>query len=136
MLYLKKHDYHKILSYCRKELPEEACGLLAGRKQGADCQVEAVYFLTNTKHSSQHFSMDPGEQFAAIKIMRAKNLELVGNLHSHPESPAFPSREDQRLAFDREFRYLIVSLRNNEPVLKVFMLQEEEMKEEPLTIWR
>lgn len=134
MLYVQRQDYHKILAHCRKQLPQEACGLLAGRKDGENCQVEMVYLLTNMDHSEEHFSMDPREQFAALKNMREKNMELLGNFHSHPISQASPSMEDRRLAFDRGLRYLIASLSEKEPVLKVFMWQEMEMKEETLLI--
>lgn len=134
MLYLKRRDYEKILAYCQQELPEEACGLLGGRKLGKDCQVEGLYFLTNSDHSRVHFSMEPGEQFTAVKRMRARNLELVGNFHSHPDALAIPSVEDKRLACDTKFRYLILSLSEEEPVLKVFLLEEKELREEALVI--
>ena len=45
--------------------------------------------------------MDPKEQLKAIKDMRANGLTPLGNWHSHPETPARPSQEDIRLAYDR-----------------------------------
>ena len=129
MLYIKKQDYEKILAYCRKKLPEEACGLLGGRKYGRDCQVEEVFFLTNMDHSSEHFSMNPREQFTVQKKIRNRTMELVGNFHSHPDIPAGPSEEDQRLAWEREFRYLILSL-SEKPELRAFVLEGKELIEE------
>jgi proteasome lid subunit RPN8/RPN11 len=77
--------------------------------------------MTNTDKSNEHFMMDPAEQFAVIKEMRAKGLEMLAIYHSHPESPARPSAEDIRLALTPNVSYVIVSLEKaNKPVLKSF----------------
>lgn len=34
MLYLKQQDYDRMLEHCKKGLPNEACGLIGGRKEG------------------------------------------------------------------------------------------------------
>jgi proteasome lid subunit RPN8/RPN11 len=58
--------------------------------------------------------------------MRANGLTPLGNWHSHPESPARPSEEDKRLAYDPTVNYLILSLMNaDEPVLKAFDINKE-----------
>ncbi|HZK53828.1 MAG TPA: M67 family metallopeptidase, partial [Desulfosporosinus sp.] len=67
---LKPQDYNEILLYCQKKLPNEACGLLAGNIDGEIKTIEKVYCLTNLDQSPQHFSMDPQEQFTAIKEIR------------------------------------------------------------------
>lgn len=127
MLFLKKQDYEKILVHCRQGLPNEACGLIGGRKEGENQYVEKVYLLTNIDASREHFSMDPKEQFAAVKDMRGNGYELLGNFHSHPESPYRPSEEDKRLAYDTKVSYLILSLMEPEqPVLKAFRIDEEK----------
>ncbi len=51
--------------------------------------------------------MNPREQLAAVKDMRAKGLRPLGNWHSHPESPSRPSVEDIRLAYDPAAVYMI-----------------------------
>ena len=47
MITLKKADFEKILAHAKKELPNEACGLIAGVKDGADKHIQKVYLLTN-----------------------------------------------------------------------------------------
>lgn len=133
MLTIRNQEYEAILAYCRDQLPEEACGLLGGRKEGEDSWVEKIYFLTNTDHSWDHFFMEPREQFKAVKDMRFFGYLLLGNFHSHPNSPAIPSQEDGRLAYDSKLRYLIVSL-EGEPVLKSFVLKDGMLREEELCI--
>lgn len=133
MIYLKQEDYEKILAHCKAGLPNESCGLLGGTKDQDSKRVEKVYLLTNIDQSNEHFSMDPKEQLAAIKDIRANGYELLGNFHSHPESPSRPSEEDKRLAYDSKMSYLILSLMNiQEPVLNSFLIDTEKnvMKEE------
>ena len=105
-LYLKKSDYTTILEHCTAGLPNESCGLLAGTREDEEITVTKVYLLTNVDASREHFSMDPKEQLKAIKDARANGYKIIGNFHSHPESPSRPSEEDKRLAFDPAIEYL------------------------------
>ena len=70
--------------------------------------------------------MDPREQIAAVKDMRAKGYELLGNFHSHPESPSRPSEEDKRLAYDSSVDYMILSLMEEKPVLNAFLIDSDK----------
>ena len=127
MLFLTKNDYDKILKHCEAGLSDEACGLIGGTKEGNDKYIKKVYLLTNIDHSNEHFSMDPKEQLAAVKDARANQVTIIGNFHSHPESPSRPSEEDKRLAFDPTIEYLILSLmEEGNPVLKAFGIDKEK----------
>lgn len=123
MLQITKSDYQKILNHAVKELPREACGLVAGIVEDGIKVVKEVYLLTNVDASSEHFSMDPREQLNAVKDMRAKGYRMIGSWHSHPETPSRPSGEDKRLAHDPDADYLILSLMDREnPVLNAFLI--------------
>ncbi len=123
MIKLCKSDFDKILAHAERELPNEACGLIAGDINGGDRVIKEVYLLTNIDASNEHFSMDPKEQLAAVKDMRAKGLTPLGNWHSHPESPSRPSDEDKRLAHDSRASYMILSLMDRDkPVLNSFRI--------------
>lgn len=127
MLYLKKQDYDIILNHAIQGLPNEACGLIAGLVREDEKHIEKVYLLTNIDASNEHFSMDPKEQLAAIKDIRLNEFQLLGNFHSHPESPSRPSEEDKRLAFDTKMDYLILSIIDQrKPVLKAFLINENK----------
>lgn len=135
MIKLTRSDYEKILAHAEKELPDEACGLIAGTIEGDDKLIKKVYLLTNTDHSNEHFSMDPKEQLAAIKDMRANGFVPLGNWHSHPESPSRPSEEDKRLAYDSKASYMILSLMNREePDLNSFHISGTDAQKEQLEI--
>lgn len=135
MISLKKADYEKMLEHAKSCVPEEACGLIAGSEEGGNKIVRKVYLLTNTDHSNEHFTLDPREQLAAVKDMRANGLLPLGNWHSHPESPSRPSEEDKRLAYDSKASYMILSLMDpQEPVLNSFHIEGGESTKEELII--
>jgi proteasome lid subunit RPN8/RPN11 len=129
---LDKSDYEKILAHANKWLPSEACGLIGGEiKENGDKVVRKVYLLTNIDNSNEHFSMDPKEQLAAVKDMRANGFVPLGNWHSHPETPSRPSDEDKRLAYDKTASYMILSLMDRiSPVLKSFKIEGDNSEEE------
>lgn len=135
MIYMKREDFAGIVAYATTGLPAEACGLLGGVTEGEEKRIEKVYYLTNLDASNEHFSMDPKEQLAAIKDMRQNGLSMIGNWHSHPESPSRPSEEDKRLAYDSKIRYLILSLENREkPVLNAFEIVGDAVSKEEIQI--
>ena len=80
-----------------------------------------------------------GRQERGEALLGGKNLlsyEYRAQLrafHSHPNSPAIPSKEDARLAYDSKLHYLIVSL-EREPLLKSFVLEDGALREEEINI--
>jgi proteasome lid subunit RPN8/RPN11 len=106
------------------ELPNEACGLLTG----TDGVVQARYAMTNVDHSPEHFSFSPQEQFNVLKEARRNGRKIIANYHSHPSTPARPSEEDIRLAFDPQIIYIIISLAAEKPDVKAFSLAGGRMQ--------
>jgi len=102
----------------KKESPVEACGYLAA-KNGV---ITYAYALTNIDASSEHFSFDPKEQFAALRNIRLRGLEICAAYHSHPASPAWPSLEDIKLAHDPGMLYVIISLVENKEDVRAFKI--------------
>ncbi len=132
---LDYHLYDEIVKYAREHLPEEACGLISG-VEDENCRVIKNFdYLTNVDHADDHFTLDPKEQLAAIKDMRANGYKPLGNWHSHPESPSRPSDEDIRLSFDPNASYMILSLMADNPVLNSFHVENKEVSKEDLRIF-
>jgi proteasome lid subunit RPN8/RPN11 len=135
LIVITKKQYRELLEHSVLNSPNEACGLLGGIVDNGSKYVRKVYLLTNTDNSPEHFTMDPGEQFAAVKDMRNNGWVLLGNFHSHPASPSRPSQEDKRLAFDPSISYLIISLTDKQNiVLKSFNITGNGVSEEKLII--
>jgi proteasome lid subunit RPN8/RPN11 len=122
-----------MLEHAKRGLPNEACGLIAGDARGDVTTVRRIYPLSNPDASPEHFSVDPREQLAAVRDMRASGLTPIGNFHSHPNTPARPSPEDIRLARDPQAVYLILSLAG-EPAVKAFRVENSRATEEKLEI--
>jgi proteasome lid subunit RPN8/RPN11 len=119
-----------MIAHARSSLPNEACGLIAGERRDGEKIVREIYPLSNTDRSPEHFSMSPEEQFRAIGDIRKNGWTLLGNFHSHPATPARPSAEDIRLAFDPSLSYVIISLQYGEPGVKSFSIKEGAAEEE------
>jgi proteasome lid subunit RPN8/RPN11 len=91
--------------------------------------------MTNTDNSTDHFLMDPAEQFRIVKTLRAAGQRMLAIHHSHPASPSRPSAEDIRLALTPDVLYTILSLEDPKaPVLKAFAVDDGVVKEHPLVI--
>ena len=131
---LKKADYDKMVAHAKANLPEEACGLIAGHDEDGVRFIEKVYLIENVDHTNEHFTITPKAQLEAIKNMRQNGLKPLGNWHSHPESPSRSSQEDIRLAYDSSASYLILSLMNEEPVLHSFHVENGQSTKEDLNI--
>lgn len=135
MISMNKADYERILEHAKSVVPEEACGLIAGTIEDGNKIIRKVYILTNIDHSNEHFTLDPKEQLAAVKDMRANGFAPLGNWHSHPESPSRPSEEDKRLAYDSKASYMILSLMYaDNPVLNSFHIEGDVSTKEELVI--
>ena len=113
-------------------LPEEICGYLAGNGN----EVTRIFELENKDHSPEHFSFDPADQFEVVRAARNAGLEILANYHSHPETPARPSEEDIRLAFDPDISYVILSLAAEEPDIKSFKVANGVAEKEEIKITR
>src|SRR3989304_365429 len=101
MLVLQKDSLQTIVVQCKKELPNEACGILAGK----DKTVKKVYSMTNTDRSPSTFFMDAKQQLKVMKEIRNLGLEMLGIYHSHVASLAYPSARDVELAYYPEVSY-------------------------------
>ena len=119
MLEIPEKVHRAVISHAQSGFPLEVCGILGG----SGMIVQSHYPMTNADASNEHFMMDPREQFAVVKALRADGEGMVAIYHSHPESPARPSQEDIRLALTPEVCHLIVSLQDREhPVVKAFRI--------------
>jgi proteasome lid subunit RPN8/RPN11 len=127
---IPKEIIDAIFEHATIQAPVEACGYLAGK----DDRVLTYYRMTNIDQSKEHFSFDPEEQFRLIKATRKEGIELIGVYHSHPVTPARPSKEDIRLAYDPAIIYVIVSLADNKKTMKSFRINGKKVTTEPLEI--
>lgn len=130
MLSISQDIITKLFQHATSGLPEEVCGYLAGSGR----EVTLHYPLTNIDHSPEHFSFDPAEQFHVVREARKAGLEILANYHSHPSSPARPSEEDIKLAYDPNISYVIISLSDEIPDIKSFVIKNGKVDREELIV--
>ena len=130
MLKIHEHIIDEIISHGRLEAPLEACGYLA-EKDGIVCRSIA---MKNLDASPVHYSMDPAQQFAAVRKCREQGLRIRAVYHSHPETTAYPSAEDVKLAYDPSLSYVIVSLAEPNPCINSYIIRKDTVLAEPIKI--
>jgi len=119
-LEIPKVIFEQMIAQVKAEASIEACGILAGSYS----RVEKLYKMTNADKSSDHFMMEPAEQFKVVKDIRSAGLKMLAIYHSHPQTPARPSAEDIRLALTPDVIYVIVSLQDAKcPNVKGFLIE-------------
>jgi proteasome lid subunit RPN8/RPN11 len=115
--------------HAQTELPNECCGLLAGKVAHGIGQVVKRYGLKNTAASPVEYWSDPADMFAAERDMRRHEWEVLAVYHSHPTSEALPSRKDRARNYSTEIVNLIISLKDGTPVMRGWWLTEDSSTE-------
>ena len=134
MITISRSHVEQMIKQAQQHYPIECCGIVAGMADEDFMEITQIYPMTNVDQSPEHFSLDPGEQFEVYYAIRDKGLQMLGNYHSHPASPARPSQEDLRLAYNPNDIYIIISLMQEVPVLKAFRIQNGNYQDIPLLI--
>ncbi|GAB4341493.1 MAG: hypothetical protein Kow0089_15940 [Desulfobulbaceae bacterium] len=121
-----------LIRHGRAEEPNEACGYLGAKDGVIDLHIE----LTNVDAAPDHYTMDPAEQFAAIRTIRERGRAVAAVYHTHPETPARPSLEDIRLANDPDIVYVIASLMYGVDSVRAYRIRGGVVTDVPLQIVR
>jgi proteasome lid subunit RPN8/RPN11 len=129
-LIIDQYLWLKMCSHANKELPEEACGLLAGKGQ----QVVEIYPVPNILHSPMRYRMDPAYQLRVFLDIEESGLELTGIYHTHPRGPNYPSETDIAEAYYPESIYVILCPQANGWLPRGFIINTPAVKEIPLVI--
>jgi proteasome lid subunit RPN8/RPN11 len=85
-----------VLSHARAELPNEACGLLAGATISGTAR--AFHPARNAHASPYRYSIEPQDLVRITFDIERAGDGLLAIVHSHPRSPAVPSWTDVRAA--------------------------------------
>jgi proteasome lid subunit RPN8/RPN11 len=118
-----------MIDQARAELPNECCGLLAGKMENGVGKAIHRYPLVNATASPTEYCSEPRSLLAAYKDMRDRGLHIIGVYHSHPTSPPVPSRLDQERNFYEEIVHLIISLAVEPPEVRGWWLGRDRCQE-------
>ena len=135
MLRIARAAYLDIVSHAIGGLPDEACGLMGGRP-GEDL-VDAFVPTRNADASAKTYSIGPDGFLAADRVLGPLGLDVVGVMHSHTHTDPYPSPTDVAAADNPllvGWHYVIVSLRDSEPMLRSWILDGGTIVETPVQI--
>jgi desampylase len=105
---IRAHALRSVAAHARDAWPQECCGLLLGTTRS----IEAAYRARNDHEERRtRYLVRPEDHFAAIRVARARTLEIVGAYHSHPAGRPRPSATDRDEAHAGGFIYLIAGSR-------------------------
>jgi len=143
VLSLTPEIHAQMLAHALDGLPLEACGLFAGpasspsplTQQAAEPQqVLRFYPCENQAQSSKLYTV-PGKAFLqADRDAEANGWQILGVMHSHTHTDAYPSPTDVAQAPDPDWHYVIVSLRDDLPSLRSYQILGDEIIEEPVEL--
>jgi proteasome lid subunit RPN8/RPN11 len=84
--------------------------------------------------SSRVYTLDPRDHLRAERDAEARGLAIVGVVHSHTHTEAYPSPTDVAQAPDPSWHYVIVSLRAEAPVVRSYRIVDGQVTEEPVSL--
>lgn len=125
-----------MLEHARAELPNEACGLLAGSL--AEGRAHTYHPARNAEASPLRYSVHPEDLVRITFGIDDAGDDLVAIFHSHTRSPAVPSPTDRRAAMYPDQVYLLATLADPdagpERALRAWRIREGAATEVNLTI--
>ncbi|MFM7064540.1 MAG: Mov34/MPN/PAD-1 family protein [Actinomycetes bacterium] len=121
----------EMVSHALGGFPLEACGLFAGDPDGT---VRHFYPCQNAAASSTLYTVAPGDHLRADRDAEDRGWRLLGVMHSHTHTEAYPSPTDVAQAPDPDWHYVIVSLRDDAPSLRSYRIVDEQIAEEPVEL--
>jgi [CysO sulfur-carrier protein]-S-L-cysteine hydrolase len=98
----------ELIAHARAEVPNEACGLLAGDLAAGRATV--FHPARNEEASPLRYNVHPDDLVRIVFGIEDAGQDLVGIFHSHTHTPAVPSATDLRTAQYPDAFYVLVTL--------------------------
>jgi proteasome lid subunit RPN8/RPN11 len=120
----------EVIAHAREAMPNECCGLLAGRVENGVGVVTARFAVANDLASPTAYHTNARDLLAAFRAMREDKLDVLAIYHSHPTSDPVPSRRDvAENTYGETVAHLIVGLAHATPDVKAWWLTETGYRE-------
>ncbi len=130
MLELPRAMVDQVIAHARRDHPDEACGVIAGRAGAATRVVE----MANAERSPTFYRFDAVEQLRVWRSMDDADEVPFVIYHSHTATEAHPSRTDISLASEPDAHYLLVSTRDETDEVRSFRIVDGVVTEEPVSV--
>jgi proteasome lid subunit RPN8/RPN11 len=115
MIRIEQRPWEEMLEQARTAYPEECCGAMLGRAEGAVKTVAATLPLENVFAGSRRtrYEVRPGDLLSAQREARSRGLALIGIYHSHPDREAYFSETDLGNSCPW-YSFVVLSIRDGE----------------------
>lgn len=121
----------EMVAHALDGFPLEACGLLVGDPDG---RLHTFEPCVNAAASSKLYTVEPRDMLRIDRAAEDTGLAVIGVMHSHTHTDPYPSPTDVAQAPDPGWHYVIVSLRDDVPMLRSFRIAEGEITEEAVSV--
>ena len=126
----------EMIAHARREVPNEACGLVAGSLERG--LASAYHPARNADRSPFVYTVHPEDLVRIVFGIEDAGEDLVGIFHSHTRSPAVPSPTDLRQARYPDAFYVLATLSESRArpseSLRAWRIQGGESREVSLEI--
>jgi proteasome lid subunit RPN8/RPN11 len=115
MIRIEAEPWATMLSHARETYPNECCGAMLGALDGEQKLVRVALPLENAFAGAQatRYELRPEDLLAADKAARARQMDLIGIYHSHPDCDAYFSKTDLRNSCPW-YSFVVLSVRKGE----------------------
>jgi len=119
-----------LIDWLRAAAPNEGCGVLVAERVAEDGGVPTRFVgMRNVAESPFRYLMDPMEQLELLEDIDDNDEVVWGIVHSHVESPPYPSPTDVGLAAFPEAVYLLASFAVEPPELRAWTIVDGAVNE-------
>jgi proteasome lid subunit RPN8/RPN11 len=120
----------ELVDWLRSAAPNEGCGVLVAGRVAEDGGVPNRFVgMRNVAESPFRYLMDPVEQLELLELLDENDEVVWGIVHSHVESPPYPSPTDIGLAAFPEAVYLLASFASEPPELRAWTIVDGAVNE-------
>ena len=131
MLTLPQAMIDQVVAHARRDHPDEACGVIAGRHGTAT----RLFEMSNADRSPTGFSFDSAQWLEVYRDVDDADEDLLVVYHSHTMTEAYPSRTDVLWSRTTGFaHWLLVSTRDEADEVRSFVITDGEVVEERLHV--
>jgi len=130
VLELPRAMVDQVIAHARRDHPDEACGVIAGKRGAATRMVE----MENAERSPTFYRFEAKEQLRVWREMDDADEVPFVVYHSHTATEAYPSRTDVALAGEPDAHYLLVSTRAEQDEVRSFRIAEGVVSEEEIRL--
>ncbi|WP_194842003.1 Mov34/MPN/PAD-1 family protein [Gracilibacillus salitolerans] len=116
--------YEKMIAEGENNLPDEACGLLAGYHH----QVRSFWPLQNQLKSSTRFFVPKEMVTTAVKSIQNRKEQVLAIFHTHPSTKPVPSQFDLIHHPNEEVDMVIISYKYQIPQIKWYQIKNKTYK--------